>query len=72
MKREIQYRLISFISRKFVIALIILIGSLFMLYLERISGQAWTIIVSADVITFTASNALSKKYKDYSGDGDAG
>lgn len=67
-KDEIKCRLVSFISKKFIIAIVVLLGSLFMLHTGRISGQEWTIIVSADTVVYSATNAFSKKYKDYSGD----
>jgi hypothetical protein len=62
-KKELKGRLLSFISRKFLIALVILIASTVMVMKDQLNATQWLSIVTADLITYDFSNAYSKKAK---------
>ncbi|MFW6265047.1 MAG: hypothetical protein ACOC3B_02970 [Bacillota bacterium] len=62
-KEEFYGRLLSFLSKKFIIACFILIVSTFMVLQGKISGEYWLGIMTADVLAYDFSNAVAKKYK---------
>jgi hypothetical protein len=62
-KKELKGRLLSFVSRKFLIALVILIASTVMVMKNQLDATQWLGIVTADLLTYDFSNAYSKKAK---------
>lgn len=57
---EIKGRLIAFISRKFLIALIILIASTAMVLEGELDAKIWLGIVVSDLLSYNFANAKSK------------
>jgi hypothetical protein len=62
-KQELRGRLISFISRKFVLALIVLIVSTVVVLEGQLDARIWLGIVAADVIGYDYGNAKSKQVR---------
>ncbi|MGM0411279.1 MAG: hypothetical protein ACQEQF_11035 [Bacillota bacterium] len=63
-KNEFFGRLLSFVSRKFVLAVFIMIISSIMVFKAELSPETWLIIAAGDVLTYNFSNAYSKKHKN--------
>jgi len=63
-KDEFYGRLLSFISKKFLLACFILVVSTYMVLQGEISGEYWLGVVVADILAYDFSNAVSKKYKE--------
>ena len=59
-KQELRGRLISFVSRKFVLALIVLVVSTFMVIEGDLDPQIWLGVVAVDVIGYDYANVKTK------------
>ncbi|MFW6377642.1 MAG: hypothetical protein ACOCZ5_03245 [bacterium] len=63
-KQELIGRLLSFISRKFLISLLIFIVSTVMVLKGSLSAEYWLGVIVADMLGYDLSNSASKKYKN--------
>ena len=61
---ELVGRLLSFLSRKFLLSLMVFIVSTIMVTQGELDANYWLGIVTTDLLQFGASNAISKKYKN--------
>ena len=59
-KRELINRLLSFVSRKFVLALIVLVVSTFLVIEGDLDAQIWLGVVAVDIISYDYANVKSK------------
>ena len=62
-KKELKGRLLSFVSRKFILALIVLTVSTVMVLQGDLNAQIWLGVVAVDVVGYDYANAKSKKVK---------
>lgn len=69
-KREIVGRIISMLSRKFIMSLLIFAVSTYLVSRGVLSAERWLVIVAGDILGYQFSNAYSKgrteggKYED--------
>jgi|GEM_PF-4082720 hypothetical protein len=61
---ELVGRALSFLSRKFLLSLMVFIVSTVMVLTDQLDANYWLSVVAADLIQFGATNAASKKYKN--------
>mgnify|MGYP000249884312 CR=1 FL=1 len=61
---ELVGRLLSFLSRKFLLSLMVFIVSTIMVTQGELDANYWLGIVTTDLLQFGVSNAASKKYKN--------
>lgn len=61
LKDIIKKQLISYLSKKFIITLIVILLSSYALFNGYIEGLHWVAIVTADVISFDVTDTMSKK-----------
>lgn len=64
LKEEIKGRLVSFVSKKFILSILVFIVATILVIANYISGDHWTVIVTSDIVVYEGSNAISKKYKE--------
>ena len=62
-KKELKGRLLSFVSRKFVMAFLILILSTVMVFAADLDARYWLGIMVTDLLGYNFSNAYAKKTK---------
>jgi|GEM_PF-3568408 len=61
--KELRGRLIAFVSRKFFIAMLILVVSSLFVHWGYIDGTQWFVVATADILGYDFSNALAKRKK---------
>lgn len=59
-KQELRYRIVSMVSRKFLISLLILVVSTYMVFTGNLTGESWLLVAAGDILGYQFSNALSK------------
>lgn len=62
-KKELKGRLLGFVSRKFILSMIILVLSTIMVINGELEAKYWLGIIASDVLGYNFSNSYSKKYK---------
>jgi hypothetical protein len=58
--KEVKGRLIAFISRKFIMALMVLIASTTMVIAGELDAKIWLGIVVSELLSYNYANAKSK------------
>jgi len=58
--KEVKGRLIAFISRKFIMALMVLIASTTMVIVGELDAKIWLGIVVSELLSYNYANAKSK------------
>ena len=67
MEEIIKKQLISYMSKKFIITLIIILLSSYALFHGYIEGLHWVAIVTADTVSYDIADTMSKKFGDMLG-----
>jgi|AntRauTorckE6833_2_1112554.scaffolds.fasta_scaffold09037_5 positive regulator of sigma E activity len=61
---EVVGRLLSFLSKKFIMALLIFIVSTVFVALDKIDGLHWLGIMVSDLLGYNFANSYTKKHKN--------
>jgi positive regulator of sigma E activity len=61
---EVVGRLLSFLSKKFIMALLIFIVSTVFVALDKIDGLHWLGITVSDLLGYNFANSYTKKHKN--------
>jgi len=61
-KEELAGRLLSFLSRKFILSFLVLLLSTYMVSKGELEARYWLGIVASDIVGYNFSNSFSKKH----------
>lgn len=67
MDKVIKKQLVKYMSRKFIITLLIILLSSYALFHGYIKGIHWVAIVTADSVSYDIADTMSKKFEDMLG-----